>query len=74
MFFYIVKIPEISANYLNHEPDIIRQWAHQWKLEFKPDLTKQDSQVLYSFKKSSPNHPQIMFNGIIVAKMNDQTN
>ena len=47
-------------------------WAHQWKLEFNPDPTKEANEILFSCKKSSPNHPQIMFNGIIVAKMNDQ--
>ena len=26
--------PEISGNDLNHDLDIIHQWAHQWKLEF----------------------------------------
>ena len=72
MLFSIVKNPEISANDLNHDLDVIRQWAHQWKLEFNPDRTKQATEVLFSCKKSSPNHPQIMFNGTVVVKMNDQ--
>ena len=46
--------------------------AYQWKLEFNPDPTKQATEVLFSCKKSSPSHTQIMFNGTIVAKMNDQ--
>ena len=46
--------------------------AHQWKLEFNPDPNKQATEILFSSKESSPNHPQIMFNGTIVAKMNDQ--
>ena len=37
-----------------------------------PDLTKQVIEVLFSCKKSSPNHPQLIFNGIAVAKSNDQ--
>ena len=61
MLFSIVKNLEISANDLNHDLDVIRQWAHQWKLEFNPDPTKQATEVLFSCKKSSPNHPQIMF-------------
>ena len=72
MLFSIVKNPQISANELNRDLDGIRMWAHQWKLEFNPDLTKQVTEVLFSCKKSSLNHPQIMFNGTIVAKMNDQ--
>ena len=72
MLFSIVKNPEISANELNRDLHAIRMWAHQWKLEFNPDPTKQATEVHFSCKKSSPNHPQIMFNGTIVAKMNDQ--
>ena len=72
MLFSIVKNPEISANESNRDLNVIRMWAHQWKLEFNPDLTKQATEVLFYCKKSSPNHPQIKFNGTIVAKMNDQ--
>ena len=59
---------------MNHHLDVIRQWAHQWKLEFNPDPTEQATEVLICCKKSNPNHnhPQIMFNGTVVAKMNDQ--
>ena len=46
--------------------------ANQWKLEFNPDPTKQTTEVLFSCETSSPNHPQIMFNGTVVAKMNEQ--
>ena len=62
----------MSVNDLNHDLDVIRQWAHQWKLELNPDPTKQAIGVLFSCTKSSPNHPQLMFNGTIVSKMNDQ--
>ena len=72
MLFSIVKNPELSANDLNHDLDVIHQWAHQWKLEFNPDPTKQATEVLFSCKTSNPNHPQIMFNGTVVAKMNEQ--
>ena len=72
MLFSVVKDPKISANELNHDFDIIRKWAHQWKLEFNPDPNKQATEVLFSCKKSSPNHPQIVFNGTIVAKINEQ--
>ena len=62
----------MSANDLNQDFDVIRRWAHQWKLEFNPDPPKQTTEVLFSSKRSSPNHPQIMFNGTVVAKMNEQ--
>ena len=41
-------------------------------MEFNPDPTKQSTEVLFSCKKSSLSHPQLIFNGIAVAKVNDQ--
>ena len=72
MLFSVVKDPEISANNLNHDLNIIHQWAHQWKMEFNPDPTKQATEVLFSCKKSSPIHPQLILNGTTVAKVNEQ--
>ena len=66
MLFSIVKDPVISGDDLNHDLDIIHQWAHQWKMEFNPDPTKQATEVLFSCKKVSPNHPQLIFNGTVV--------
>ena len=72
MLFSIVKDPVISANTLNDDLDIIYQWAHQWKMEFNPDPTKQATEVLFSCKKVSSNHPQLIFNGTAVVKVNEQ--
>ena len=72
MLFSIVKDPVISAADLNHDLDMICQWAHQWKMEFNPDPTKQATEVLFSCKKASPNHPQLIFNGTVVQKVNEQ--
>ena len=72
MLFSIVKDPALSANNLNYDLDIIQKWAHQWKMEFNPDPTKQATELLFSCKKFSPNHPQLIFNGIAVAKVKDQ--
>ena len=72
MLFSIVKDPLISASDLNHDLDIIYQWAHQWKMEFNPDPTKQATEVLFSCKKSRPHHPQLTFNGTVVEKENEQ--
>ena len=41
-------------------------------MEFNPDPTKQATELLFSCKKFSPNHPQLIFNGIAVAKVKDQ--
>ena len=70
MLFSIVKDPVTSANDLNH--NMIYQWAHQWKMEFNPDPIKQATEVLFSCKKNSVNHPQLNFNESAVAKVNEQ--
>ena len=72
MLFSIVKDPVTSATDLNHDLDMIYQWAHQWKIEFNPDPTKQASEVLFSCEKNSVNHPQLTFNGSAVIKVNEQ--
>ena len=72
MLFSIVKHPELSAIDLNHDLNVIYQWAYQWKLEFNPDPTKQATEILFSCKNVSPNHPHLIFNGTVVAKMNEQ--
>ena len=41
-------------------------------MEFNPDPTKQATEVLFSCKKVSPNHPQLIFNGTVVKKVNEQ--
>ena len=53
MIFSIVKNPEIYANDLDHDLDVIHQWTNQWKLEFKPDPTKQTTEVFFSLRGHS---------------------
>ena len=72
MVFSIVNDPIVSADDLNHDLDIIHRWAPQWKMEFIPDPTQQATEVLFSCKKSSPNHPLLIFNGTAVANVNEQ--
>ena len=62
----------LSADDLNHDLDIIYQWAHQWKMKFNPDTTKQATEVLFSCKTASPIHPYLIFNGTIVKKVSEQ--
>ena len=73
ILFSIVKDPAISADDLNHDLDIIRQWAYQWKMEFNPDPNKQATEVLFSCKKSSPNHSELIFNGTAITKVKEKT-
>ena len=41
-------------------------------MEFNPDPSKQATEVFCSCNKSTPNHPQLIFNGTMVAKVSDQ--
>ena len=72
MLFSVVKDPALSAVELNHDLDIICQWAHQWKMQFNPDITKQATEVIFSCKKIKPTHPQLTFNGNTVIEVKEQ--
>ena len=51
MLYSVIQNPLTSAADLNHDLQVIQQWAHQWKMEFNPDPTKQATEVLFSCKK-----------------------
>ena len=58
-----------SANDLNHDINIILQWVYQG---VNPYPSKQATEVLFSCKKSTPNLPQLIFNGTVVAKVSNK--
>ena len=72
MLYSIVQSPFTTANELNHDLEVIREWAHQWKLQFNPDPTKQATEVTFSTKRKPPVHPPLLFNGSVVTKVNEQ--
>ena len=72
MLFSVVNNPAISANELNYDLKVISQWAYQWKTNFNPDLNKQATELLFSCKKNSPNHPSLIFNESVVPKVKEQ--
>ena len=63
MIFSIVNDSVISANESNHDLKVINQWAYQWKMESNPDLDKQATELLFSWKKNNPTHSPLFFNG-----------
>ena len=71
MLFFIVKDPTPSADELNHDLQTISERAHQWKLEFNPDPSKQATELLFSQKKYRTYHPPLLFNGNEVSKGNE---
>ena len=53
---------------LNYDFKTINQWAHQWKMSFNPELNKQATEVLFSCKINSDDHPKLTF---MVTKFNN---
>ena len=53
---------------LENDLRTIEKWAHQWKMVFNPDITKQAVGIIFSAKKEKLNHPSLDFNNIPVAR------
>ena len=68
MLYSIVNDPHTSAHDLNHDLSLISHWAHQWKMEFNPDPSKQAIEIIFSCKKTTTMHPPLLFNERIVSK------
>ena len=69
--FSIVKDPKVSAEELNHDLNLISQWAFQWKMSFNPDPTKPAEEVIFSHKRNRQDHPPLFFNDIEVKQVNE---
>ena len=69
--FSIVRDPLKSADDLNDDLSIITHWAHQWKMNFNPDQTKQAEEIIFSQKRNKVFHPPIYFNNIEVKRVED---
>ena len=65
-----VKVTDIqdTQSQLMDDLEIITSWAHQWKMEFNPDISKQAIEVIFSHRKKKPTHPPLQFNGIPVKR------
>ena len=48
MLYSLVKDVTVSAEELNHDLEVIRCWAYQWKMQFNPDPTKQANEIVFS--------------------------
>ena len=49
---------------LNYDLEKINKWAHQWKMSFNPDPNKQATEVLFSRKVNSNDHPNNYYHGM----------
>ena len=70
--FSVVRDLNTSANEINDDLKKIEAWAHQWKMSFNPDPSKQAQEVTFSRKRNKPHHPDIIFNGNPVKKSSSQ--
>ena len=57
--FSIVSDPVATAAQINHDLQLIEQWAYQWKMSFNPDPNKQAIELLFSQKNENINHPPL---------------
>jgi hypothetical protein len=70
LFTRVNKNVNASQERLMRDLEKITAWAHQWKMKFNPDITKQAIEVVFSCKyaKTKPIHPPLTFNNIPVAR------
>ena len=69
--FSIVEDPEASFEMLQHDLNLITEWAYQWKMSFNPDPTKPAEEILFSHKNNRPYHSPLKFNNIEVKRVTD---
>ena len=56
--FTVVHDPH-TATLMNHDLNLIKLWAHNWRMSFNPDPTKQIVEVTFSKERIQTNHPPI---------------
>ena len=54
---------------MNHDLELINQWAHSWRMSFNPDPQKQAVELIFSRKKNEIDHPVVLFNDTPVKKV-----
>ena len=47
LLFTVVQDSNSAANGMNHDLELIRQWAHDWRMSFNPDPQKQGVKLLF---------------------------
>ena len=66
------KDSSLSFSDLSFDLDTINKLAHQCKMSFDPDPNKQATEVLFSRKINSDDHPKLSFNGNQVQQCSSQ--
>ena len=69
--FIIVQDSNTAASDMNHNLELVRKWAHDWRMSFNPDPTKQAVELIFSKKKSTIDHPVILFDNMPVMNIDE---
>ena len=69
--FTVVENSNAAANDMNHDLELIMQWAHDWRMSFNPDPLKQAVELIFSTKKTEVDHPAIFCNNVPVKKVDE---
>ena len=72
--FSVVHDPQLSSDIINSDLSLIKLWAHQWKLSFNPEPSKQAMQLIFFRKRVQLDHPEIYFNDIQVSSVDEHKN
>ena len=67
--FTVVENSNTAASDMNHDLELIKQWAYDWIMSFNPDPQKQAVELIFSTKRSEVNHPEIRFNRVGLSKL-----
>ena len=65
-----IKVKNIAEAHSLLSTDLakISDWAHTWKMQFNPDITKQAIEIIFSNKYKKDDHPPLTFGEIPVAR------
>ena len=69
--FTIVQDSTTAANDMNHDLELIKQWANDWRMSFNPDSQKQTVELIFSRKGIEIDNPVVLVNDIPVKKVNE---
>ena len=61
-----------NSRELNSDMQKISEWAHQWKMSFNPDPSKQAVEVYFTRKLKPPYPPEIYFNNSAITVQDHQ--
>ena len=69
--FTVVHNTNAAANDMNHDLELIKQWAHNWRMSFNPDPLKQAVELIFSRKRNKVDHPVVLFNNTPVKNVDE---